>query len=130
MNENYPDREGCSVIVVLDLAEIVTLGESTQDLGTDGFCSGNDEVGMSEEDLDEGGAVVETRIQEKQIALLEALDEFKNESVFRSACLTEDKAQGCTTDEVIEAAKLHSNRAQSLLALVTAETLPKGTRFG
>ena len=82
MNENYPDREGCSVIVVLDLAEIVTLGESTQHLGTDGSWSGNDEVGMSEEDLDEGGAVVETRIQEKQIAFLEALDEVNDEAVF------------------------------------------------
>jgi hypothetical protein len=125
MNENYPDRDGCSVIVVLDLAEIVALGESTQHLGTDVSWCGDDEVGMAEEELDEGGAEIETRIQENQIALLEALDEFYNESVFRSACLTEDKAQGRATDEVIEAAKLHSNGAQPLLALVCAESLPK-----
>jgi hypothetical protein len=85
---------------------------------------------MSEEDFDEGGAVVETRIQEKEIALFEALDEFHDEFVLRSACLAEDKAKGCTTDEVIEAAKLSRDCAQSLLTLVCAEGLPKGRRFG
>ena len=129
MNEDYPDREGCCVVVVFDLAEIVTLGQSPQHLRADGSCSGDDEVGMAEEDLDEGGAVVETCIQEKEIALLEALDELKDEFMFRSACLAEDEAQGGTTDEVKETAKLDGDCPQSLLALVAAERLPKGMRF-
>ena len=91
---------------------------------------GNDEVGMAEEDLDEGGAVVEACVQEKQIAFLETLDEFVDEFMFRSACLAVDEAQGGTADQVKEAAKLDSNGPQSLLALVCAETLPKRWRFG
>jgi hypothetical protein len=85
MNENYPDRESCFIVVVLDVAEIIPLGESTQHLGAHGFLSGDDEVGMAEEDFDEGGAVVEACVQQKQISLLEALDELVNEFVFRSA---------------------------------------------
>jgi hypothetical protein len=53
-----------------------------------------------------------------------------NEFVFRSTCLAIDEAQGCTADKVKQAAKFDSDRAQSLLALVGAETLPEGWRFG
>jgi len=85
---------------------------------------------MPEEDLDEGGAVVEACVQEKQIALLEALDELENEFMFRSACLAVDEVQGGAADQIKEATKLDRNRPQSLLALVCAETLPKRWRFG
>ena len=130
MNENYPDRERCFVVVVLDVAEIIPRGESTHYLGTHGFLGGDDEVGMAAEDLAEGGAVVEACVQEKQIALFEAFDELVNEFVFRSACLSVDESHGRTTDQIKQAAKLDSNRAQSLLAFVCAETLPKRRRFG
>jgi len=79
---------------VLDLAEIIPRAEGPQHLGTQGFFSGNDEVGMAKEDLDEGGAGVEACVQKKQIALLEVLNELGNEFVFRSACLAVDEAQG------------------------------------
>ena len=82
MNEKYTDRESCIVVVVFDLAEIICLAERTQDLGAHGFFSGNDEVGMAAEDLDEGGAVVEACVQEKQISLLQVVDELVNEFVF------------------------------------------------
>ena len=55
---------------------------------------------MPEKDLDEGGTVVEACVQEKQIALLEALDELEDEFMFRSACLAVDKAQGGAADQV------------------------------
>ena len=85
---------------------------------------------MPEKDLDEGGTVVEACVQEKQIALLEALDELEDKFMFRSACLAVDKTQGGAADQVKQAAKLHSNGPQSLLALVCAERLPKRWRFG
>jgi hypothetical protein len=110
---------------VLDLAEIITLTENTQYQGTHVFLSWNKEVGMTEKDLDESGAVVEACVQQKEIAFLEALDELYNEFVFRSACLGVDEAQGRTADQVKQAAELDSNRSQSLLTLVCAETLPK-----
>ncbi len=130
MNENYPEGERCVVIVVLDPADIIPLGESTQDPGTHGSLGRNDEVGMAEEDLGEGGAVVKACVQEKPIALLEALDELENEFMFRSACLGVEEAQRDTADEVKQAAKLDTNRPQSLLTVVSTETLPKGLRFG
>lgn len=130
MNEKYPDRESCFVMKVLDLAEIITHTENTQYLGTHVFLSWNKEVGMTEEDLDEGGAVVEACVQQKEIAFLEEMDEFVNKFVFRSACLGVDEAQGRTADQVKQAAKLDSDRPQSLLSLVCAETLPKRSRFG
>lgn len=98
MNEKYPDRESCIVIRVLDLAEVIPFTENAQYLGAIGFLSGNDEVGMAEADLDEGGAVIEACVQEKQVALFETLDELVNEFVFRSACLAVDEAQGRTAD--------------------------------
>jgi len=85
---------------------------------------------MPEKDLNEGGAVVEACVQEKQIALLEALDEFDNEFMLRSGRFAVDEAQGCTADQIKQAAKLHSNSPQSLLAIVCAETVPKRWRFG
>ena len=115
---------------VLDLAEIVSRAESPYHFGTHGGFGGNDEVGMPEKDLDEGGAVIEARVQEKQIAFLEALDELVNESMFRSACLAVNEAQGCTADQIKQTAKLDRNRSQSLLAPVCAETRPKSWRFG
>ncbi len=130
MNEKYPYRESCFVMRVIDLAEIITLTENTQYLGTHVFLSWNKEVGMTEEDLDESGAVVEACVQQKEIAFLEALDELYNEFMFRSACLGVDEAQGRTADQVKQAAELDSDRPQSLLSLVCTERLPKRSRFG
>ena len=115
---------------VRDLAEIITLAENTQYLGTHGFLSWNDEVGMAVEDFDKCGAVVEACVQQKQIAFFEVVNELGNEFVFRSACLAVDEAQGRTADQVKQTAELDSNRSQSLLTLVCAETLPKRSRFG
>lgn len=104
--------------------------ENLQHLGTNSFFSGNEEVGLAEQDFDKGGGVIEAVVQQNQIALFDALDELVYEFVFRSACLAVDEAQGCTADEVKQAAKLDGNRPQSLLTVVSAETLPKGLRFG
>ena len=98
MNEKYPDRESCVAVRVLDLAEVIPLAQNTQDLGTHGFLSGNDEVGMAEANLDKGGAVIEACVQQKKIAFFEEMDEFVNEFMFRSACLSIDEAQGRTAD--------------------------------
>ena len=68
MNEKYPDRESCFAIRILDLAEIISYTENTQDLGAHVFFSWNEEVGTTEEDLDEGGAVIEACIQQKKVA--------------------------------------------------------------
>ncbi len=53
------------VVGVFDLAQIITVAESTQELRAHGFGSGNDEVGMPAENFDEGGAVVEAGIDQK-----------------------------------------------------------------
>ena len=68
MNEEHADSESCVVIIVLDLAEVILFTEDTQHLGTNGFFSGNKEMGMAEEDFDEGGGVVEAVVQQNQIA--------------------------------------------------------------
>jgi hypothetical protein len=47
---------------------------------------------MAEEDVDEGGAVIEAVVQENQIALFYTLDELVNEFVFRGACLVVDES--------------------------------------
>jgi len=130
MNEKDSNAESCVVVVVLDLAEIIALSEGTQHLGTQSFLGGDNEVGMTEEDLGERQAVVEAIIEEKEISLLEIVDEFVNELVFRSTCLAVDEAEGCAANKVKQAAKFDSDSAQSLLALVGAETLPEGLRFG
>ncbi len=111
---------------VLDLAEIIPRTEGLQHLGTQGFLSGNDEVGMAKKDFEESGAIVEACVQKEQIALLEVLNELVNKFVFRSAGLAIDEAQGGAADQVKQAAKLDRNRPQSLLTLVGAKTLPKG----
>jgi hypothetical protein len=129
MNEKYSNAESCVVVVILDLAEIIALSESAQHLWTQSFLGGDNEVGMTEENLGEGEAVVEAVIEEKEISLLEIVDKFVDEFVFRSTCLAIDEAEGCTANKVKEAAKLDSDRAQSLLALVRAETLPERLRF-
>jgi hypothetical protein len=118
------------VIIVLDSAEVIPFTENMHHLGTNGFFSGNEEVGMAEEDFDKGGGVIEAVVQQNQIALFDTLDELVNEFVFRSAYLAVDEAQRSTGDEVKEAAKLDGNRPQSLLTLVGTETFPKGLRFG
>ncbi len=51
INENHPDRESAMAVGVLDLTQIITLAESTQNLRTHVFLSGNDEVGLPAEDL-------------------------------------------------------------------------------
>ena len=130
MNEKYSNGEGCVVVVILDLAEIIALPDSTQHLRTQSFLGGDNEVGMTEEDLGEGEAVIEAIVEEKEISLSEVVDEFVNEFVFRSTCLAVDEAEGCTANKVKEAAKLDRDCAQSLLAVVGAETLPEGLRFG
>jgi hypothetical protein len=130
MNEKYSNGESCVVVVILDLAEIIALSESAQHLWTQSFLGGDNEVGMTEEDLGEGKAVVEAVIEEKEICLLEIVDEIVNEFVFRSTCLAIDEAEGYTANKVKQAAKFDSDRAQSLLTLVGAEALPEGLRFG
>ena len=115
---------------VFDSAEIIPRAKSPQYLGTHGCLGRNEEVGMAKKDLEESSAVVEACVQKKQITLLEVLNEFVNEFVFRSACLAVDEAQGRAADQVKQAAKLDRNRPQSLLALVCAKTLPKGWGFG
>lgn len=130
MDEKYSDAESCVVVIILDLAEIVALSENTQHLRTQGFLGGDHEVGMTEEYLGEGEAVVEAIVEEKEISLLEIVNEFVNEFVFRSTCLGVDETEGRTANEVKEAAKLDSDRAQPLLALVRAETLPERLRLG
>lgn len=129
MDEKYSNAESCVVVVIFDLAEIIALSESTQHLWAQSFLGGDHEVGMTEEYLGEREAVVEAIVEEKEISLLEIVDEFVNEFVFRSTCLGVDEAEGCTANKVKEAAKLDSDRAQSLLALVRAETLPERLRF-
>lgn len=51
-------------------------------MGTNGFLSGNEEVGMAEEDFDKGGGVIEAVVYQNQIVLFDTLDEFVNEFVF------------------------------------------------
>ena len=46
-------------IGVLDLTQIITLAESTKNLRTHVFFSGNDEVGLPAEDFEESGTEVE-----------------------------------------------------------------------
>jgi hypothetical protein len=111
MNEKYSNGESCVVVVILYLAEIIALSESTQHLWAQSFLGGDNEVGMPEEDLCEGEAVVEAIVKEQEISLLEIVDEFMNEFVFRSTCLGVDETEGCAANKVKEAAKLDSDRA-------------------
>ena len=56
-------------------------------------------MGLAGEDLVESGVVVKAVIQQKQISLLKALDEFADELVFRGTDFVEDEAQGGATDQ-------------------------------
>lgn len=111
MDEKDSNRESCVVIVILDLAEIISLAESPQHLWTQSFLGGDHEVGMTKEYLGEGEAVVEAIVEEKEISLLEVVDEFVNEFVLRSTRLGVDEAEGCAANKVEQAAKLDSDRA-------------------
>lgn len=86
-------------------------------------------MGMPAEDFNEGGAVVEARVDQEQIALFERLNKLEDEFVFGGADFVVDEAQGGPAEQVKQAAKLHGNRTQSLLTLVGAEALPKRLRF-
>ena len=86
-------------------------------------------MSLAAEDFDEGCAVVKARVDQKQIALFERPDKLENEFVFGGADLVVDEAYRCPADQVKQAAELHGNRAQSLLALVCAEALPKRLRL-
>jgi hypothetical protein len=86
-------------------------------------------VGLSGEYFDKGRAVVETGIQKKQIAFLEAFNEFLDERMFRCCGLAINKAQRRAADQVEEAAEFSGDWSQSLLAFVPAEDLPERFRF-
>jgi hypothetical protein len=81
MNEKYPYCESCFVVRVLDVAEIISDTEHTQDLGAHVFLSWNKEVCTTEEDFDEGDAVVEACVQQKKISFFEEMDELVDESM-------------------------------------------------
>jgi hypothetical protein len=66
-------------MMVLDLAEVISRGESPQHLRAREFGGRNDEMGLPAQDLEEGGAGIKAGIQEQQIAFLEALDQLANQ---------------------------------------------------
>ena len=113
-----------------DFTKVVAVGEFAHNPWPRGAFGGNDKVGQPGEDFAKGGTVVETGVQQKQVALLEVLYELSNEFVFRGAHLAVNKAQGRPADHIKQAAKLQGNRSQSLAALVCAETLEERWRFG
>ncbi len=86
-------------------------------------------MSLAAQNFTEGGAVVETRVDQKQVAFFHSADKLANEFVFGGADLVVDTAQRCPTDQVKQATELYGNRAQSLLALVGAEALEKRLRF-
>jgi len=86
-------------------------------------------MGMSAQDFNEGSAVVEARVDQKQIVLFERLNQLEDEFVLGGADFVIDEAQGCPAEQVKQAAKLHGNGAQSLLALVGAKALEKSLRL-
>jgi hypothetical protein len=113
-NKNYPHSYCRFVGIIYYFTEIVTLCQFARHLRTGVFPGRDDEVCGSGHNLPEGATKIKTRIQQKQLALLEAADQFLKQSVFRGAHLAVDKSQGCTADQIEDAAKLNSNRAQSL----------------
>lgn len=80
--------------------------------------------------FDQGSAVVETRVDQKQIAFFERLDQLEDEFVLGGADLVEDKAQRCPAEQVKQTAELHGNWTQTLLALVCADAFVKRSRLG
>ena len=87
-------------------------------------------MGLAGQDFDEGSAVVEAGVDQKQIALFKRPDQLENEFVLGGADFVEDKAYRCPADQVKQTAELHGNRAQTLLALVCAEAFVKRWRLG
>ena len=86
-------------------------------------------MSLAAQDFAEGSAVVEARVDEKQIAFFQSADKLVDEFVFGGADLVENEAQWSPADQVKQAAELHGNRAQPLLALVGAEALEKRLRL-
>ena len=80
---------------------------------------------MATKDFDEGGAVVEACVDQKQITFFERPDKLEDKFVFGGADLVEDEAQRCPAEQIKQAAELHGNRAQTLLTLMCAEALVK-----
>ncbi len=80
---------------------------------------------LSAQNFDEGSAVVEAWVDQKQIAFFKRPDKLGDEFVFGGADLVEDEAHRCPADQVKQGAQLHGNRAQALLALVCAEAFVK-----
>ena len=109
---------------IRDPAKIVSGTEITEHLRPQSALGGTDEMGFAYQDPDEGCAIVESIIQQKQVALPEAFDELADELMLRSGRLAENEAQGRAADQVEQTAEFDGNRAQSLLALVPAESLP------
>lgn len=70
------------IVGVLDLAEIVTRTEMTQNLRVHVALGWYDKMSLPAEDFNESGAPVETRVDEKQIVFLESQDKLLNELVF------------------------------------------------
>lgn len=124
VDEYDPNRQPGFIMIMLDLAEVISLGESQKHLRPREFGGRNDEMGLPAQDLEEGGAGIEAGIQEQQIAFLEALDQLANQFMFGSADLTVNETQRGTADQVKQATKLDGNSAQSLLTPVSAETFP------
>ena len=68
-------------------------------------------MGFAAQNFDEGGAVVEARVDQKQIALFKRPDKLEDEFVFGGADLVEDEAQRSPAEQIKQAAELHGNRA-------------------
>lgn len=124
VNEHDPNRQPGFIMIMPDLAEVISLGERPQDLRAREFGCWNDEMGLPPQDPEEGGAGIEAGIQEQQIAFFEALDQLGNQFMFGSADLTVDETQWGAADQIKQATKLDGNSAQSLLTPMGAETLP------
>jgi len=84
VNEDHPDRESFTGVRVHDPAKIVSGSERTEHLRPQGALGGNDEMSFAGQDPDKGCAIVESVIQQKQVALPEAFDELADELMFGS----------------------------------------------
>jgi len=69
---------------VHDPAKIVSGTERTDHLRPQGALGGNDEMSFAGQDPNEGCAIVEAVIQQKQVTLPEAFDELADELMFGS----------------------------------------------
>lgn len=84
VNKEHADRESFQGVRVLDPAKIVSRAERAEHLRPQGALGGNDEMSFAGQDADEGCAIVEAIIQQKQVALPEAFDELADELMLRS----------------------------------------------